>query len=111
MPFKDKQKGKKWAKEYQKKRRYEFQNKIYEYKKKIGKCKLCGWNDHVEVLQFHHLDKSKKDFKFSVGHLGCFAWNKIEKEIKKCILICPNCHSWLHYKEKDWFKEIAKKNL
>ena len=24
-------------------------------------------------------------------------WKKIEKEMEKCILLCPNCHRWHHY--------------
>jgi hypothetical protein len=100
-----------YAREYQKRRRYIFQRKIRKYKKMIGKCDLCGWNKHTEILQFHHKNKSIKKFKFSTGHLGSHSWDSIEKEIKKCILICPNCHNWIHYKEKEEFRDIAKKYI
>jgi len=85
--------------EWQRKRRREWKKRLIDIKKKIGKCKYCWWDKKPEVLQFHHRDKSKKEFKFSVGNLGNKNWEKLLKEIEKCDLICPNCHFSLHYDE------------
>ena len=85
--------------DWQKKRRIEYTKKILEIKIKQKGCKYCGWNRHPEILQFHHRDKSQKKFKFSVGNLGNYKWETILKEIKKCDIICPNCHFWLHFQE------------
>jgi transcription elongation factor Elf1 len=113
MPYKDKEKQREKNREYQKKH-YE-QNKQYyvhkaaERKQKIRenfdkykstlKCEECGEN-HPACLDFHHIDPSKKDF--SISQIKQYAWGdeKIEKEIKKCIVLCANCHRKYHYKEK-----------
>lgn len=59
-----------------------------------GKCIKCGYNKCVRALDFHHIDPKEKDFSISQK------WNTIIKcleEIKKCILLCSNCHRELHY--------------
>jgi hypothetical protein len=109
MVHKDKNIRTLYVRNYHKARRYIFQNKVRKYKESIGKCELCGWNKHIVILQFHHLDKNRKRFKFNTGHLGSYSWKSIEDEIKKCKLVCPNCHNWIHYKEKDSFRTVAKK--
>lgn len=67
--------------------------------KKGKSCKRCGWKEHVEILQFHHKDPTKKEFKMSKGNIGNLSRERIIAEINKCELICPNCHFWLHYQE------------
>lgn len=62
-----------------------------------GKCKLCGYNKCVAALDFHHIDPSQKDS--DLKHLLCKKWLYIEKEIKKCELLCSNCHRETHWKE------------
>ena len=113
MPYKDKEKQKEKNREYQKK--YYEQNKKYyisksaERKQKIRedfdrykstlKCSKCGEN-HVACLDFHHLDPSKKEF--SIHQIKQYAWGdeKIERELKKCVVLCSNCHRKLHYEER-----------
>ena len=69
---------------------------LIEYKKNC-KCAECGINDH-RVLEFHHLDKKEKEFAISWAHDNK-SIDKIEKEIKKCIVLCANCHRLLHWEE------------
>ena len=57
-----------------------------------GKCSKCG-NDNIFVLSFHHFDS--KTFAVSQNLNG--RWSSIEKEIKKCILLCENCHKEEHF--------------
>lgn len=73
---------------------------------KLGKCcDLCGWKEHPEILQFHHKDRKEKSF--TIGNIKVtqrYSPNKlksIQAEISKCLLLCPNCHSLLHFKEKN----------
>lgn len=67
---------------------------------KEGKsCKICGWDEHPEILQFHHRDPNTKKFDFSGSEVGNLSINRILDEVDKCDLICPNCHFWLHYQE------------
>jgi predicted HNH restriction endonuclease len=56
-----------------------------------GKCMICGYNKHPAVLDFHHIDPSTKLFGVSSGGFSR-SWASIEQEIKKCILVCANCH-------------------
>lgn len=63
-----------------------------------GKCNCCS-DDSLYHLTFHHLDSPDKDYELSdIWH---YSWDNIEKEIKKCILLCDNCHRELHFKEKN----------
>lgn len=60
-----------------------------------GKCIICGYNRCFRNLSFHHKDPSKK-----VGTVGQMIYShsktKATQEVKKCILICANCHGELH---------------
>ncbi|MEK6935656.1 MAG: hypothetical protein AABW67_02630 [Nanoarchaeota archaeon] len=89
-------------KELYQKRRKDF---LLTYKLN-KKCSLCDYNKHPEILQFHHKDKYKKNF--TIGNLELHKRNSLEfkKEIDKCILLCPNCHSLLHWKVRK--EEVIK---
>lgn len=55
-----------------------------------SKCFLCGYNRYLGALQFHHIDPSTKSFNIS-GRTIC--WEKLQKELDKCVLLCANCHA------------------
>lgn len=57
-----------------------------------GKCVLCGYNKCFSALELHHLNRSEKLFSFSGIRARPREWNIIEQELKKCILVCSNCH-------------------
>ncbi len=62
---------------------------------KGGRCEKCGYDRCTEALEFHHLDNSNKNFGLSEkGHAR--SWKKVEKELKKCVLLCANCHREIH---------------
>jgi len=70
-------------------------NRIFIENFKIGKkCKLCGYSEHPEILVFHHKKGVKK--LFTLADSRTYPLETLKKEIKKCILICPNCHNWKH---------------
>jgi len=50
-------------------------------------------------MQFHHKDADKKDF--IIGNVGNKSWDSIKNEMKKCILLCANCHMIEHSTKKD----------
>jgi transposase len=57
-----------------------------------GACALCGYRRWAGALQFHHLDPSRKAFQISHrGHSRALARSRAE--IRKCILLCANCHA------------------
>jgi len=64
-----------------------------EYKKDKS-CSCCGYSEHPEILQFHHL----RDKSFCIAQSGNHPLEMVKKEVKKCVLLCPNCHFLLHYK-------------
>ncbi|MGZ6005366.1 MAG: hypothetical protein ACXWLH_04415 [Candidatus Saccharimonadales bacterium] len=56
-----------------------------------GSCTFCGYNKHPGVLDFHHIDPESKSFGISSRGFSR-SWQSIEAELKKCILVCANCH-------------------
>lgn len=55
-----------------------------------GKCSVCGYSKSIYALEFHHLDKSTKNFPVSdIWRRGIEA---ARIEAKKCTLLCSNCH-------------------
>lgn len=75
------------------KRRRKVKQMAVEYKG--GACQKCGYNSCVDALDFHHINESEKEFGIAnKGH--CWGWDKIKKELDKCILLCANCHREEH---------------
>lgn len=64
-----------------------------------GKCAICGWQGNQAAFQFHHKDPSKKDF--IIGNVANKNWDEIKKELKKCTLLCANCHTTTHSSKSD----------
>ena len=104
---KNNDKIKKQKKEYWEENKDRFIEKRKKYRDKVmdnflsykkGKsCTFCGYNKFPEILQFHHKDDNKL---FNISTMRRISdHNLLKKEIEKCILLCPNCHSWLHYQE------------
>jgi hypothetical protein len=57
-----------------------------------SKCCLCGYDLCPAALEFHHLDPKEKDLVISRS----MSWKRIEAELKKCELLCSNCHREVH---------------
>lgn len=64
-----------------------------------GKCIDCGFTGDHAVFDFHHLDGNTKEF--TLGNIANRRWELIEKELKKCVLLCANCHRIRHSKRGD----------
>lgn len=62
---------------------------IDSYKLKKG-CKECGFNKWPECLDFDH--KNPKLKKFSISQNLVKSKKALLKEIKKCQILCANCH-------------------
>lgn len=60
-----------------------------------GKCEKCGYNKCIAALEFHHKDPTKKGI--SANKMWTMKWETIAKEIKKCSLLCSNCHREAHW--------------
>ena len=72
-------------------------------------CVLCGWKEHTNILQFHHIDKDDKDFPLGKG-IKAYKTETIKEEMDKCILLCPNCHMWHHHKEREEIRRVRDEN-
>jgi hypothetical protein len=71
----------------------------------ISGCEVCGYDDYLIGLDFHHT--KDKLFRLNTGsiRIGENSCNKIKnkiiEEINKCKVLCANCHQDLHFdKEK-----------
>lgn len=83
--------------------------RTYGYKKDItkelklargGACEKCGYNNTLLALQWHHRDPSEKDPKYTRQ----MSRERYEAEIKKCDLLCSNCHVEAHIKMGDYIE-------
>jgi len=68
-----------------------------DYKSTLS-CSKCGEN-HPATLEFHHSKGFKKDRAISEMVVDGISINRIMLEIKKCEVLCSNCHKKIHYKE------------
>ena len=78
---------------------------ISKFKLKKG-CSFCNYKKCSEALQFHHIDKSTKLFGISdklskKNNLSKIKWKEIKSEIRKCIILCANCHAEETYRERN----------
>lgn len=64
---------------------------------KGGKCERCGYNEFLPALCFHHLDPTAKESGLSTVHLYNMTWQQCIEEASKCMLLCHNCHTVIHY--------------
>lgn len=87
--------------EYSRKNKLKEGNTTLKWAKKIraiellgGKCEICGDNNIFHMV-FHHNDIEEKEY--LISRIWDKRWSIIEKEIKKCKLLCDNCHRELHY--------------
>lgn len=60
-----------------------------------SKCNLCGYDKISGALEFHHINPKEK--LYGIASKGtCHDLEQDLMEIKKCILVCANCHREIH---------------
>lgn len=64
-----------------------------------SKCCVCSYEGCPASFDFHHRNPVEKEFTMKDLYYG--KWENIEKELKKCVLLCANCHREHHWKEKN----------
>lgn len=79
--------------ELQRKRSREIRERLTEYKRGLS-CQ-CGEN-HIACLEFHHTGDDK-EVNISEATSQGWTFDRIMKEIEKCIVLCANCHRKLHF--------------
>ncbi len=125
MPYKDKDKAKEYHKEYhkgwyqrhknvvierRKNRQIEIRNWFRRYKSTLY-CMDCGIN-HPAVLQFHHRNRADKGFTIANVVSRATSIKQITNEMRKCDVLCVNCHAKRHWREingnKSWDEIILE---
>lgn len=81
-------------------RKSKIRNQYYDLKKYL-KCSRCG-NEDYRVLDFDHKDRSKKSFCIGYAMSKGYGIEKIKKEIKKCQVLCANCHRIKTWESSDY---------
>jgi hypothetical protein len=62
-----------------------------------GKCQICSYDKCQSVLSFHHLPGTDKKFTISDAIVRKRKSDEeLVNELKKCILVCANCHGEIH---------------
>lgn len=106
MPYKDKDKRRgcrrKWYAEnreseklHVKKRKLEIRKWFWEHKSGL-KCSRCG-ESHVATIDFHHRVGEKENGISKMVADG-YSIERILRELKKCEVLCANCHRKVHFK-------------
>ncbi len=67
--------------------------------KTLHGCSRCD-EDHVAALTFHHLNPAEKICSINAAMSRGFPFDKVLAEVRKCIVLCFNCHHKLHYEER-----------
>jgi hypothetical protein len=80
--------------------------KWLEFKSTLA-CKFCGEN-HPAALDFHHEDPSQKDREVSY-YVKNYQYARAMEEVKKCMVLCANCHRILHFNEHQTLRKKRKK--
>ena len=67
----------------------------------ILKCSECGYDKTFAALDFHHIDPKTKDKSINFNYLMQQSptpdrVGDVLSELKKCIVICSNCHREFH---------------
>ena len=74
---------------------YRKRRKLNLIKVSGSQCNLCGYHKSINALEFHHIDASQKSY--GIASKGtCHDLESDLSEIKKCILVCANCHREIH---------------
>lgn len=74
-------------------RRSFLRNFVNRHKGFCG-CNICGEN-RFYVLDYHHKDDKEKEISSMINDTASI--DKIKNEIRKCDVVCANCHRELHF--------------
>lgn len=58
-------------------------------------CQRCGYSKCAAALEFHHRDPTEKEF--GIGAPLGKSYAALAEEMKKCDLLCANCHREIHW--------------
>lgn len=85
-----------------------IKRKLKLVESKGGCCEICGYNKNITALTFHHINPADKLFNLELRGIANNNWQKVLDELKKCQLLCHNCHHELHHPQFN-LRELQKK--
>lgn len=95
---------KEWHQKHKERRRQKNRDRIrslrewlQDYKSTL-QCEDCGFA-HPAALDFHHDGDDKDDSVAGLVNRKC-SKERILAEIKKCKVLCSNCHRIFHFEER-----------
>lgn len=84
-------------------------DKVSQYKMLKG-CECCGFQaTHSCQLDLDHVNPKTKTY--SGAHKAYdsgWSWERIEKELNLCTVLCKNCHALRTYEEKHWLNKCTQ---
>jgi hypothetical protein len=97
-------KQEKWKKEHYRSNKKLYADKQMRRKKDIklylhslkNPCVACGEKD-TSCIDFHHVKPNEKEETLANVITNKWGKERIDKEIKKCVCLCSNCHRKLHF--------------
>ena len=90
------------AKAYRTKLKMEYRKNMQEYLSGES-CIDCGESDPV-VLELDHIDPATKLFSISQAVKLGYRWLDVLNELKKCQILCANCHKRRTARQFNWYK-------
>lgn len=82
------------------KQKYQEKKETIQDIKLVLKCQKCGYNRCSEALEFHHINLQEKDDGIARMISNNYTLDKVKEEMKKCVILCANCHREFHFYEK-----------
>jgi len=80
---------------------------VQKYKVLKG-CSICGFNKNYSALDFDHIDRNKKRKNVSRLIGDTCSWKIVVAEIKKCRVLCANCHRMKTQKNREYENKNTK---
>lgn len=87
-----------------KEHRIKIINFSWRYRRFCG-CKICGEKDPV-VLEYDHRVGTTKLYNVSDMMINKFSMKLIKEEIRKCDILCANCHRRKTAKDRNYHTNI-----
>jgi gp210 len=94
------------AKQRRERLRVEFRYNMLAYLRDKS-CAICG-EDDVRVLEFDHINPKSKRFSISQAVRLGYSWPDVVVEMKKCRILCANCHKRHTAQQMGWYKAFQK---
>jgi hypothetical protein len=69
---------------------------VTRVKRRYG-CSSCGYSKCTDALHFHHIINENKRH---ISKMNQYGLQTLKQELRKCVVLCANCHAEEHYNER-----------